>query len=74
MTLDTIKPGEECFIKKLTVRGKLGQRLTDMGVYSGMRLKVVRNAPFEDPMELEVEGYYVTLRHEDAKFVEVERV
>ncbi len=74
MTLDNIKPGNECLIKKLTISGKLGQRLVDMGVYPGLRLKVVRNAPLEDPMEIELDGYYLTLRHEEAKFVEVKKV
>ncbi len=72
MTLDQIKPGTECLIKKLTVREKLGQRLLDMGVYPGLKLKVLRNAPLEDPMEVEVDGYFVSLRHEEARFVEVQ--
>ena len=72
MTLDQMKPGSECYIKKLTVRDKLGQRLLDMGVYPGLRLKVIRNAPLKDPMEVELDGYFVSLRHEEAMFVEVE--
>ncbi|MBN2124778.1 MAG: ferrous iron transport protein A [Deltaproteobacteria bacterium] len=72
MTLDKMRPGEQCRIKKLAVRGKLGQRLLDMGVYPGLKMKVIRNAPLEDPMELELEGYFVSLRHEEARFVEVE--
>ena len=72
MTLDDMKPGSECLVKKLTARDKLGQRLTDMGVYPGLKLKVIRNAPLKDPMEVDLEGYHVSLRHEEAKFVEVE--
>ncbi len=74
LTLDDLKPGIECLVKKLNAKDKLGQRLMDMGVYPGLRLKVVRNAPLEDPMELELDGFYVSLRHEEAKYVEVERV
>ncbi|BBO84046.1 FeoA family protein [Desulfosarcina ovata] len=72
MTLDQLKPGSEGRIKKLSVRDKLGQRLMDMGVYPGLKLKVIRNAPLEDPMELELDGYFVSLRHDEARFVEVE--
>jgi ferrous iron transport protein A len=72
MTLDQMKPGSEGRIKRLSVRDKLGQRLMDMGIYPGMRLKVVRNAPLEDPMELELDGYFVSLRHDEARYVEVE--
>ncbi|HPA13738.1 MAG TPA: FeoA family protein [Desulfobacterales bacterium] len=72
MTLDQMRPGNECLIKKIAIRNKLGQRLLDMGVYPGLRLKVIRNAPLEDPMEVELDGYFVSLRHEEARFVEVE--
>lgn len=56
MTPDQMKPGSECLIKKLAVRNKLGRRLLDMGVYPGLRVKVTRNAPLEDPMELDLDG------------------
>lgn len=72
MTLDQLRPGSEGRIKKLSVRNKLGQRLMDMGVYPGLLLKVVRNAPLEDPMEIELDGHFVSLRHDEARFVEVE--
>ncbi len=72
MTLDQMGPGTECLIKRLAVRDRLCQRLLDMGVYPGLKLKVIRNAPLEDPMEVELEGYFVTLRHNEARFVEVE--
>jgi ferrous iron transport protein A len=72
MTLDQLKPGSEGRIKRLSIRDKLGQRLMDMGVYPGLKFKVVRNAPLEDPMEVELDGYFVSLRHEEARFVEVE--
>ncbi len=71
MTLDQLKPGDEATIKKLSIRDKLGQRLIDMGIYPGMRIKVIRNAPLEDPMEVQLEGYFVSLRHAEARFVEV---
>ena len=72
MTLDQLKPGSIARIVKLSVRDKLGQRLMDMGIYPGLRLKVVRNAPMEDPMEVELNGYFVSLRHDEARYVEVE--
>lgn len=72
MTLDQLRPGNECLIKALSAMDKLGQRLLDMGVYPGLKLKVVRNAPLEDPMEVELDGYFVSLRHNEARLVEVE--
>jgi len=72
MTLDQLKPGSSARIKRLSVRHKLGQRLIDMGVYPGVQLRVIRNAPLEDPMEIELDGYFVSLRHDEARVVEVE--
>ena len=69
MTLDELKPGNECSIKRLSVRDKLGQRLMDMGIYPGLKLKVIRNAPLEDPMQVEVDGYFISLRHDEARFI-----
>ena len=71
MTLDQLKPGDAATIKKLSNRDRLGQRLIDMGIYPGLRIKVIRNAPLQDPMEVEMDGYCVSLRHEEARFVEV---
>ncbi len=72
MTLSDMKPGNCCKIKRLSIRDKLGQRLMDMGIYPGLVLKVVRNAPLEDPMQIEIDGYSISLRHREACFVEVE--
>ncbi|MFP4476527.1 MAG: ferrous iron transport protein A [Desulfatibacillaceae bacterium] len=74
LTLDQMKPGATCRIRKLSIRDKLGQRLLDMGVYTGLIVKVLRNAPLEDPMEIELDGYCVSLRHDEARFVQVEAV
>ncbi len=72
MTLDQLKPGNGCRIRNLSVQDRLGQRLMDMGIYPGLELKVVRNAPLEDPMEVELDGYFISLRHDEARYVEVD--
>jgi ferrous iron transport protein A len=72
MTLDELKPGSRCYVKRLAARDHLGQRLVDMGLYPGLNLRVVRNAPLKDPMEVEIEGRFLSLRHAEARFVEVE--
>ncbi len=72
MTLDQVKPGGKCRIKSLSVRDRLSQRLLDMGVYPGLSVKVIRNAPLRDPMEIELSGYCVSLRHDEARFIEVD--
>lgn len=72
MTLDQLTPGSRCTISRLSAANMLGQRLLDMGIFPGLALRVIRNAPLEDPMQVEIEGYSISLRHEEARFVEVE--
>jgi len=71
MTLNEMRPGQECRIENVTAEGAIGQRLLDMGFVPGARIKVVRNAPLIDPVDLKVKGYHVSIRHSEAKFVEV---
>ncbi|MCK4468920.1 MAG: ferrous iron transport protein A, partial [Desulfobacterales bacterium] len=42
MTLDEIKPDQECEIVDITSEGIMGQRLLDMGFIPGTRIKVIR--------------------------------
>ena len=71
MTLDEMKPGQVCEIVDVIAVGLLGQRLMDMGFIPGTRISIIRNAPLIDPIELEMKGYNVSLRHSEAKGVEV---
>ena len=71
-TLNDIAPGDGCAIRRLNARGSLGQRLMDLGFFPGVRVTVIRNAPLVDPVDLEMEdGYHVSIRHDEAKAIEV---
>jgi len=72
MSLDEIRPGQECRIMKVNIGGATGQRLMDMGFITGTKIHVTRNAPLVDPVEFSIRGYHVSLRHSEAKGVEVE--
>ena len=72
MTLNEIKPGQECRVVRVTVEGGTGQRLMDMGVITGTRIKIVRNAPLMDPFDIYVRGSFLAVRRSDVKGVEVE--
>ncbi|MGE4505748.1 MAG: ferrous iron transport protein A [Desulfovibrionaceae bacterium] len=74
MTLDELKPGQGCVIKSNSATGALGQRLLDLGFVPGAEIRVVRNAPLVDPVELELDGYSVSVRHDEARLLGVERI
>ena len=74
MTLDELKPGQECRIVDVIVDGAVGQRLMDMGFVPGAKIGVRRNAPLVDPVEITVKGYFVGIRHSEAEGIEVELI
>jgi ferrous iron transport protein A len=72
MTLKEILPGQSCFIQAIKAETLLGQRLLDLGLLPGSLVRVVRNAPLKDPVELELDGYLISMRREEAGCVMVE--
>ena len=73
MTLSGMVPGDTGSVRDLSATGALGQRLMDLGFYPGARVRVVRNAPLVDPVEIDLDGCHASLRHEEADLVEVDR-
>ena len=71
MTLDELRPGQECLVVKVNIGGVTGQRLLDMGFVPKTRIKVIRNAPLVDPVDLLIKGYHLSMRHSEARGVEV---
>ena len=69
--LSKLKPGESGTVTNVNALGVLAQRLIDMGVYPGVMVNVIRNAPLKDPVEIEAEGTFISLRRVEARFVEV---
>ena len=71
MTLNEVKPGQKCRVVDISAEGILGQRMLDMGFIPGTIIEVVRNAPMADPVEIRMREYFLTMRHSEAKAVEV---
>ncbi len=69
MTLDMLHPGESGIIKCVGGRGALRNRLLDMGLIPGTPVSVSKAAPLGDPIELQVRGYILTMRLEDAALI-----
>lgn len=75
MTLDQLPIGESCIISQVgNRRGAVKRRLIDMGLTPGTAVKLVKIAPFGDPMELQLRGYELSLRKEDAAQIQVRPV
>ena len=73
MTLKDLKVGSSGVIRAVGGEGILRCRLLDMGLIPRTRVTVVKIAPMGDPMELQLRGYVLTLRREDARSIEIKK-
>lgn len=69
--LSDIATGQEAIITKVLGHGAFRKRITEMGFVKGKKVRVIKNAPLQDPVEYEILGYYVSLRRTEAELVEV---
>lgn len=72
MTLADIPVGGRADVVRVNGDTELRRRLLDMGLVKGTPVTVLRNAPLQDPVEIEVKGTRLALRRTDAAEVEVE--
>jgi ferrous iron transport protein A len=59
-------------IARIKVSGELGRRIRDMGLVPGTEINIQGRAPLYDPVALRVRGATLTLRNNEADFIEVE--
>ena len=71
-TLLNIPNNHKCIVKKLNRRSSATKRLVEMGIGRGSIIEVERVAPLGDPIEIKVKGYHLSIRKEDAKYIEVQ--
>jgi len=70
-TLKDCKPGETFTVIKLHGEGAVKRRIMDMGLTKGASVFIRKVAPLGDPIEINVRGYELSLRKEDAGMVEI---
>ena len=71
-TLKQVKVGEDCRVVKLHGEGAVKRRIMDMGITKGVQVYVRKVAPLGDPVEVNVRGYELSIRKNDAEMIEVQ--
>ena len=66
MTIDDLKIGQSGTISQDGGQGPLRLRFLDMGLIPGTRVTLRKVAPMGDPIQIQVRGYELTIRREDA--------
>ena len=74
INLSDLKAGDSAKIISVGGEGALRQHFLDMGLIKGTTLSLIKLAPMGDPLELQLHGYDLTLRLDDAKKIEVEPI
>ena len=64
--------GQSGTIAGVKVAGELGRRIREMGMVPGTTIKIQGRAPLNDPVALRVMGGTLTLRNNEADYIEVE--
>ncbi len=69
------KLGVGCHGHVVSVGGEteVRRRLLEMGFCNGAAVEMVRKAPLGDPIEFRLRGYCLSLREEQAKYIQIEK-
>ena len=70
-TLKEVKCGETVKVVKLNGTGALKRRIMDMGLTKGTEVYVRKVAPLGDPIEINVRGYELSIRKNEAENIEL---
>lgn len=71
-TLDQFEIGQSGVIVSVKGEGRVRRRLFDMGLTPGAEIYLRKKAPLGDPLEITLRGYELSLRKDEAQWVEVE--
>ena len=69
--LSQIKNGESVVVRAI-LESSLKVKLMEMGLVEGKKLEILYRAPFGDPIAVDIDGYVLSLRKDEAQLIEVE--
>ena len=71
--LSDLHPGDTATVTQVLAKGRIRQRLLEMGFIRGATLRVEKLAPLGDPMELVIKDYHLSLRREEGQCILVSK-
>ncbi len=69
--LTDLHNNDTAVIASVTGQGAFRKRITEMGFIKGKTVRVIKNAPLQDPVEYEIMGYNISLRRSEASMIRV---
>ena len=64
--LNRLEPGDTALIREFEGNARLQSRLVEMGALPGVKVRMIKKAPFRGPLEVKIRSYYLSLRFQDA--------
>jgi len=71
MMLTNLPIGETARVISIKGKNTVTKRLMEMGVVPGVAVKIIKTAPFGDPIEVRLRGYSLAMRKSEAEAIEV---
>ena len=71
MSLDELTTGQSSRISTVGGQGPFVQRLMALGLLEGAEISLTRKAIGGDPIEIEIMGYRLSLRRDEARQIKV---
>ncbi len=72
MKLANLSIGDTAKVTNVVGKSAITKRLMEMGIVPGVSVRVVKSAPFGDPIEIRVRGYSLAMRKSEAETIEVQ--
>ena len=70
-SLDDVSVGTTVRVRDVTGADPVSLLLLEMGLTPGVAIRLVGKSPFGDPLELEVRGYRLSIRRQEAARVAI---
>lgn len=71
LTLMDLPVGSDARVTNVNGSSRVTRRLMEMGVVPGVEVKIVKSAPFGDPLEIRVRGYSLAMRRSEAAAIDI---
>ena len=71
-TLARLEVGETGRVVEITAKEPLAMHILEIGLVTGAKVCYLRSAPLGDPIQVEVDGFLLSLRKNEAESVIVE--
>ena len=72
MNLEELKPGQKAKIINIHASGFVKKRLLFLGFRTEKEIKMIKSAPFKDPLEVSFGNSNLSIRRSEAALIDIE--